>query len=103
MLRAYCVEKGRLQKVDDGPVDIDVPHRSIWVDLIAPDAAERESVMRLYKQDIPESEEVEEIEASARYFKDEQGVHIPSLFLYNTEGRSRNVTVDCKVSKDRLF
>ncbi len=103
MLRAYCVENGRLQKVDDGPVDIDMLHRSIWVDLIAPDDAERESVMRLYKQDIPESEEVEEIEASARYFKDEQGLHIHSLFLYNTEGRSKNVTVACTVSKDRLF
>src|SRR5690606_8679885 len=63
----------------------------------------RGSGMRLYKQEIPESEEVEEIEASARYFKDEQGLHIHSLFLYNTEGRSRNGTVACTVTKDRLF
>src|SRR5690606_3735662 len=104
MLRAYRVERGRLQKIDAGPTyDMDMLTTSLWVDLIAPDDTERERVMRLYKQDIPESEDVEEIEASARYFKDEQGLHIHSLFLYNTEGRSKNVTVACTVSKDRLF
>src|SRR5690606_41892201 len=100
MLRAYCVENGRLQKVDDGPVDLDMLHRSIWVDLIAPDDAARESVMRLYKQDIPESGEVEGIAASARHSKDEQGLDSHASVLYNTAGRSQNVTVACTGTKD---
>lgn len=104
MLRAYGLERGRLRKIDAGPsYDMDMLNASIWIDLIAPDDTERERVMILYKQDIPESEEVEEIEASARYFKDEQGLHINSLFLYSSEGRSKNTTVACTVTKDRLF
>jgi magnesium transporter len=104
MLRAYRLENSRLQKIDGDQIqDRDMLKQSVWVDLIAPDDDERERVLNLYKQDIPESDEVEEIEASARYFKDEQGLHIHSLFLYSTEGRYKNVTVACTLNKDHLF
>ncbi|MDZ7782350.1 MAG: hypothetical protein U5K56_05185 [Halioglobus sp.] len=43
----------------------------------APDEQERAILQRLLHTDLPESEDVEEIEASARCFVDQAGVHVP--------------------------
>lgn len=51
-----------------------------WIDAHEPDADERKLLERLLHTDLPESNEVEEIEASARCFVDQAGIHVHSLF-----------------------
>jgi magnesium transporter len=74
-----------------------------WIDLIEPTDGERERVEALYLQPLPEAEDVEEIEASARSYEDQSGLHINALFLHEVEGRPRNTSVLFTVSGDRLF
>ena len=74
-----------------------------WIDLSEPDEAERDFLERLLRTELPESEEVEEIESSARYFRDEAGLHIHSLFLGQSDGRHQPITVAFILQPDRLI
>ena len=64
-----------------------------WIDAHDPTPGERDLLQTLLRTELPESTEVEEIEASARYFVDNLGIHIHSLFLAQREGRSHTVSV----------
>ena len=74
-----------------------------WIDAHEPDADERKLLERLLHTDLPESNEVEEIEASARCFVDQAGIHVHSLFLAQTEGRHNTASVACILQKERLI
>ncbi|MDT8398640.1 MAG: magnesium/cobalt transporter CorA [Pseudomonadales bacterium] len=102
----------RLFKIDKGLVlDLDVPTEqqqarlieANWVDAHEPDERERGLLRNLLHTNVPESGEVEEIEASARCFVDQAGVHVHSLFLVQTEGRHSTVSVACILQQDRLI
>ena len=102
MLNALATEKGRLiplagERLQESLED------AIWVDLLDPEPDERDRVSRLYRQILPETEDVEEIEASARFYEDAGGLHIHSLFLQDIDGRPRNTSVAFTVTSDRLF
>lgn len=101
MLNAFVVRDNSLQQIPvQGPDDLgeDV----VWVDLVAPTDAERDWVLRRYGQLLPEVEELAEIEASARFAQDEDGLHVRSYFLHGGEYLN-NVTVGFTLHKGRLF
>lgn len=75
----------------------------LWIDLINPDTEERQAVETLHRQQLPAPDELEEIEASARFYQDGDGLHIHSLFLHEFEGRPQNITVACTLSRGRLI
>lgn len=104
MLRAYTTESGLLKKLlfseDDGDGALRL---ATWIDLQEPTIEERQRVESLYPESLPKADEVEEIEASARYFIDRQDIHIHSLFLYQSEGRHRTATVAFTLKPDRLL
>ncbi|MDX9875348.1 MAG: magnesium/cobalt transporter CorA, partial [Spongiibacteraceae bacterium] len=64
-----------------------------WVDVTDPTPEERQLIELVHKAPLPDPEEMEEIEASARYFIDSEGIHVHSLFLYQSEGRHRTESV----------
>lgn len=103
MLHTFELARGRLH---ERPA---TPHRHAdlegagWIDAIAPEESDRALLEPLYQSPLPESEDVEEIEASARYFTDEQGLHVHSLFLYYSEGRHRTTTVAFILQPERLL
>lgn len=74
-----------------------------WIDVVDPTDEEKLALQRLWHAPLPDTDEVEEIEASARFFTDEQGVHVHSLFLYQSEGRHRTTTVAFILHRDRLL
>lgn len=74
-----------------------------WIDLQEPTEAERLAVETMYPSSLPDADEVEEIEASARYFIDRQGIHIHSSFLYQTEGRHETTTVAFTLREGQLL
>lgn len=77
---------------------------SIWIDLIAPDDKERYQVQLELGQILATRLELEDIEASARFFEDKDGLHIHSFFFYSdTEDHAGNVTVAFTIRDGRLY
>lgn len=74
-----------------------------WIDLQEPSDDERLRVEALFPASLPDTDEVEEIEASARYFTDNNGIHVHSSFLYQSEGRHRTATVAFTLRPDQLL
>ena len=94
MMRAFALDNGRLLERDLEAQNAATTLRSVsWIDLQEPNAEERWLVESLYPESLPDADEVEEIESSARYFIEGQDIHVHSLFLYQSEGRHRTATV----------
>lgn len=75
-----------------------------WIDLVAPDVEDRQRVLDDLGQNLATSLELYEIEASARFFEDDQGLHIHSFFFYQDfEGHAENTTVAFTIHGGRLF
>ncbi len=104
MLRFFRIVDGLIREMDNRDDDVESRlQQADWIDACEPDDDERLILQRLLKTDIPEFDEVEEIEASARYFVDQAGVHVHSMFLNLTEGRHSTVSVAFILQKHRLI
>ena len=104
MLRLLKFEQGLIREipVEAGQLEshIDIAN---WIDADSPDENERALLQVLLHTDLPESDEVREIETSARCFVDQAGIHVHSLFLTQTEGRLQTVSVACILQSNRLI
>ncbi|MES2823926.1 MAG: magnesium/cobalt transporter CorA [Pseudomonadota bacterium] len=77
---------------------------AVWIDAHEASDEEREALNTFLRAELPESDDVEEIEFSARYFQDDEGVHVHSLFLSPGEaGRHNTVTVAFLLQDKRLI
>lgn len=100
MLNAFQLNNKKLAKVDNS----DDLKNAIWVDLVEPEEEDRELVLAGLGQNLATSIELDDIEASARFFEDEEGLHVHSFFFYNdSEDRSGNSTVAFTIHNGRLF
>ncbi|KAF0189037.1 MAG: hypothetical protein FD168_1256 [Desulfobulbaceae bacterium] len=80
-----------------------LPSDALWIDLLNPTPEEKLLVSKAYNQLLPSAEDVQEIEASSRFFVDEQGLHIRSYFLFQTPDHFENVTMAFILNQGRLF
>ncbi len=108
MLSGFIVKDDRLIQVlkDENPVR----EEAIWIDLVAPDADERQMVLDAFQQPLPEHSEFEEIEATSRFYLNEDGLHIHSYFIddphlafYPDVNAPKNVTAALTINNGRLF
>src|SRR5690554_6735393 len=77
---------------------------ALWLDLVDPSDEERRLVEVQNRQILPDTEDVEEIEASARSYQDEAGgLHVHTMFLHHVDDRRRNTTVAFTLSGDQLI
>jgi magnesium transporter len=83
--------------------DTILPLDAIWIDLYSPTDDERIRVSKTYNQALPSEQDVLEIEASSRFFFDEQGLHLRTYFLHQFPDRYENITVAFIVNQGRLF
>ncbi|MBS62376.1 magnesium/cobalt transporter CorA [Salinisphaera sp.] len=74
-----------------------------WLDAHDPSAEEREALAGFLAVELPDGDDVDSIESSARYFVDAAGIHVHSLFLAQSEGRHRTQTVAFILQKERLL
>jgi magnesium transporter len=81
----------------------ELPQEAVWIDLNDPTDQERGWVKQLYAQELQFIEELGEIEASSRYYRDETGLHINLYFLAQENGHARNVNVAFTINNNRLF
>ncbi len=81
----------------------ELPLDAVWVDLNDPTDQERNWVKEQFNQELQFIEELGEIEASSRYYRDETGLHINLYFLALENGLARNVNVAFTINNNRLF
>ncbi len=104
MLRLFKINNGLIsEKSAHGPNHDIQLHEADWIDAQDPGEDERHLLSTLLRSDVPESDEVEEIEASARCFVDQSGIHVHSLFLTQEDGRYNTVSVACILQNERLI
>jgi Mg2+ and Co2+ transporter CorA len=75
----------------------------IGLDVYKPDDDEREWLSGLFLEDVPEEEELDEIEASARFYWDTDGMHILSLFPQRIGGETRGVNMSFTLRNNLLI
>jgi magnesium transporter len=104
MLNAFELHNGRLRQI---PVEREQDLQSlkpIWVDLVAPSPRVREWVGKRFGLELPDPDDLTDLEASARFYVEENGeVHLHSDFLLDMEEQSRNVAVAFILHDDILF
>lgn len=104
MLRFFRITDGLIKEMGSSTASpATLLKQADWIDACEPDEAERRILQDLLKTDIPEFDDVEEIEASARCFVDQAGVHVHSLFLNLADGRHNTVSVAFILQNRRLI
>lgn len=104
MLRLFRIEDGLIAEIETEDLNLkQALYQADWIDAHEPNEEERVLLQTLLRTDLPESSEVEEIEASARCFVDQAGIHVHALFLASSEGRHSTVTVACILQPKRLI
>ncbi len=101
MLSAFQLENNRLTRLEAD----EIKHlaSSVWVDLVEPDDDERSRVQTELGQNLATRPELEDIEASARFFEDEDGLHIHSFFFFeDADDHAGNSTVAFTIREGRL-
>ena len=95
MLNVFVLNNRRLNQLQVDSLDDLKNSEPIWIDMVAPTDIEREWVKSLYAFELPSPENMQDLEASARFFEGENGeLHLRSDFLLElNEDDSRNVPV----------
>ena len=91
MINSYRIEHNKLVAEDE-------VKKSIWIDLIDPTIEERDSLKGELGQSLASFLKLEDIQASARFFEDEDGLHLHTFF-YDDE----MVSVAFTLREGRLF
>lgn len=102
-MSAFELVEGRLSKVA-----ITCRHdlydvNPVWIDLLAPNKAQRILIGQHYGLELPDPADLTDLEASARFYVEQNEIHIHSDFLLDREGKSRSVPVAFVLRGDILF
>ena len=102
MLSAFKVDNKRLQRLDleEGDALTD----ALWVDISEPEEHERQLIQTQFNQELATSPELDDIEASASFFEDDDGLHVHSFFYYeDADDHAGNSTVAFTLRDGRLY
>ena len=104
MINAFELQNGRLRQIQvDSKEDL-AATTPIWVDLLAPSKEERQWVEDIFELELPDADDLGNIEESARFYIEDNGdVHMHSDFLLDKEDESRNVPVAFVLHNNILF
>ena len=101
MINAFTIEDQRLVRIDEEQAELD---NAIWLDLLEPTSEEREMLKSGLGQSLASFLELEDIEASARFFEDEDGLHLHSFFYCEDEDDFADLaSVAFTIRDGRLF
>jgi magnesium transporter len=103
-LNAFELADGLLRQVPVASTDDLKRIKPIWVDLVAPTKIDREWIGRHFELEIPDPDDLTDLESSARFYLEDNGeIHLHSDFLLDREGDSRNIAVALILHRDILF
>lgn len=101
MINAFAIEDSRLIRIDDEQSDLNA---AVWLDLLEPTTEERDMLQENLGQSLASYLELEDIEASARFFEDEDGLHLHSFFYCEDENNFADLaSVAFTIRDGRLF
>ncbi|MBY6210326.1 magnesium/cobalt transporter CorA [Microbulbifer agarilyticus] len=104
MLRLFQIQHGKIKETYSGSDYRSQPlEDAAWIDLQEPEEEERDLLEHLLRTELPESDDVDELESSARYFIDSAGIHVHSLYLTQSEGRHDTATAAFILQPKRLI
>jgi magnesium transporter len=103
MLRVFNIDNGTLKEQTQFENLLEQATKAAWIDAHDPSDDERVQLQTFLRTALPESEDVEEIESSARYFTNNIGIHVRSLFLGQSEGRHNTASVAFILQDERLI
>ena len=104
MINAFELQGGRLRQIKVESREDLAATKPIWVDLLAPSKEERQWIEGLFGLELPDADDLTDIEESARFYIEDNGdVHMHSDFLLDKEGSSRNVPVAFVLHNNILF
>ncbi|MGD8618134.1 MAG: magnesium transporter CorA, partial [Gammaproteobacteria bacterium] len=101
MLTAYAIENGRLVQLQP-EAGADWLQQSRWLDLVDPDDAERAAAASVFGLPLLDTEEVDELEASAHHVTYPNGLQVNCLFFHQLEEEPRNTNVAFVYDGERL-
>src|SRR3569833_2458038 len=91
MLTAFRLQNLRLEQLPIAEPDA-LAEAAVCIYIVEPTAQERAGITRAYDVRLPDAEDMQEIEATARFYKDEDGLHIHSFFLDDFAETPTNIT-----------
>ncbi len=103
MLTAFTLNDGRLMQIRVDSQDDLTRKDTIWIDLELPTEEERTLVQSVFRLELPDDDELKDLEASARYYQDEWGIHLQSTFLQSSAEAASNVTLSFTLHEGRLL
>ncbi len=68
-----------------------LPGDALWLDLVEPDPQERVWLEQYYEEDVPDREDLKELESTSRFYQDGDGIHIHSFFPHR-QGKEIRLT-----------
>ncbi|MGN1393906.1 MAG: magnesium and cobalt transport protein CorA [Succinivibrionaceae bacterium] len=96
MIRVYVLNNQTLICHEISPNSL-LPENTIWIDIREPNEDERDWMQHFFKEEVPEEDDIDEIESSSRFYTDSDGIHITSLFTQKkgreTEGANVLFTI----------
>ena len=81
MLHVYYFENGRLKKADLTGTDLELPTRTVWLDLLQPSKAEENAIEAALGVEVPTREEMKEIEASSRLYREDGALFMTATLI----------------------
>jgi magnesium transporter len=102
MITAY-VYIDRNLSINELDIQDGLPAGTLWLDLFKPSDEEREWLSIHSIEEVPDEEDINEIEASARFYQNHDGLHINSLFPQRIGQDVRGVNISFNLRKDYLL
>ncbi|MBL8512116.1 MAG: magnesium/cobalt transporter CorA [Betaproteobacteria bacterium] len=104
MLNVFVLNNRRLNQLHVDSLEDLKNSDPIWIDLVSPSETEKSWIQALYNLPLPTPEEMDDLEASARFFEGESGeLNLRSDFLLDDEDASHNVRVAFILKGNTLF
>ncbi|GAA4649360.1 magnesium/cobalt transporter CorA [Kistimonas scapharcae] len=102
MITAYRLLDNKL-KIDHLTLQDELPGDTVWLDLVEPTDPEREWLHTYCVEEVPDREDLNEIEASSRFYQDKDGTHIHSFFPHRSGKELRTISVSFNLRPHMLI
>src|SRR5574344_321548 len=102
MIRAYILNNQTLTHINL-EANSTLPEKTVWVDIKCPTEEEREWMKHIFKEEVPEEDDIDEIESSSRFYIDGDGIHITSLFPQRKGRETEGTNVLFTIHGDMLI
>lgn len=92
-IHAYELVNGKLAKIALTCYHELAETKLVWIDLLQPSKLQRRLISQHYGLELPSPDELTDLEASARFYVEQNTIHIHSDFLLERDNQARSVPV----------